>query len=58
MYFINKITQIILSNYAKSQEIEIIPAVEMSTHQGKIGVHVLGYNFDLNNEQMINTFSR
>ena len=47
-----------LFEYAKSQEIESLPAVEMSTHQGKIGVHVLGYNFDLDNEQMINTLSK
>ena len=31
--------------YAKEKGVEIIPAVEMSTHQKKIGVHVLGYNF-------------
>ena len=44
--------------YAKEQGVEIIPAVEMSTHQKKIGVHVLGYNFDLENKDMIETLSK
>lgn len=47
-----------LFDYAKQNGVEIIPAVEMSTHQKKVGVHVLGYNFDLNNQEMINTLSK
>ena len=38
--------------YAKSKNIELITAVEISTKLNKIGIHVLGYNFNLNNKQM------
>lgn len=37
--------------YAKSKQVKIINAVEISTKTSKVGVHVLGYNFDLNNKQ-------
>lgn len=40
-----------LFEYAKSKNIKLIRAVEMSTKAKKAGVHVLGYNFDLNNEE-------
>lgn len=33
--------------YAKSKNIKLIPAVEVSTKTKKSGIHVLGYNFDL-----------
>lgn len=33
--------------YAKSKNIKLIPAVEISTKTKKCGIHVLGYNFDL-----------
>lgn len=33
--------------YAKSKNIKLIPAVEISTKTKKSGIHVLGYNFDL-----------
>ncbi len=36
--------------YAKSKNIKIINAVEISTKYNKAGIHVLGYNFDLNNK--------
>ena len=39
-----------LFEYAKMHNIRLIPAVEISTQYGKAGIHVLGYNFDLNNE--------
>lgn len=35
----------------KSKQVKIINAVEISTKTSKVGVHVLGYNFDLNNKQ-------
>lgn len=33
--------------YAKSKNIKLIPAVEISNKTKKSGIHVLGYNFDL-----------
>lgn len=41
-----------LFEYAKSKNIEIIPAVEISAKANKAGIHVLGYNFDLNDITM------
>lgn len=35
--------------YAESKNIKIIKAVEISTKAEKVGIHVLGYNYDLNN---------
>lgn len=43
-----------LFNYAKEKEIEIIPAVEISTKTKKCGIHVLGYNIDINSEKLKN----
>ena len=40
-----------LFNYADSKNIKIINAVEISTKANKTGIHVLGYNYDLNNEE-------
>ncbi len=37
--------------YAKEKNIELIPAVEISTKYNKRGMHVLGYNYDLNNQE-------
>ncbi len=37
-----------LFDYAKSKDIKLINGVEISTTNNKIGIHVLGYNFDLN----------
>ena len=36
-----------LFEYAESKNIKLIPAVEISTKTKKSGIHVLGYNFDL-----------
>ena len=36
--------------YAKEQGIKLIVGVEISTKSDRCGIHVLGYNFDLNNE--------
>jgi 3',5'-nucleoside bisphosphate phosphatase len=38
-------------NYAKEKNINLIVGVEISTKAKKYGVHVLGYNFDLNNKE-------
>lgn len=40
-----------LFEYAKSHNIILIPAVEISTKTKKCGIHVLGYNIDLNNQK-------
>lgn len=40
-----------LLNYAKKMDIKLIPAVEISTRTRKCGIHVLGYNIDLSNEE-------
>ncbi len=37
-----------LFDYAESNNVILIPAVEISTKTKKCGIHVLGYNFDLN----------
>lgn len=37
-----------LFQYAESKNVEIINAVEISTKIDKAGIHVLGYNYDLN----------
>ena len=42
-----------LFQYAKSKNIQIIPAVEISTKIKKCGIHVLGYNFDLHNKAFL-----
>lgn len=39
-----------LFEYSNSNNIKLIPGVEISTHTGKSGIHILGYNFDLNNK--------
>ena len=37
--------------YAKEQGIKLIVGVEISTKSDRCGIHVLGYNFDLSNEE-------
>lgn len=41
-----------LFSYAKSKNIALIKAVEISCKTNKAGIHVLGYNFDLENEEL------
>lgn len=41
-----------LYSYAESNNIKIINAVEISTKNEKVGIHVLGYNFDINNDEL------
>lgn len=43
-----------LFDYAKKNNINIIKGVEISTHD-KVGVHVLGYNIDLKNKELLDT---
>ncbi len=42
-----------LFDYAKSNNILLVPGVEISTKWKKCGIHVLGYNFDLENDTLI-----
>ena len=39
-----------LFDYAEERNLILVPAVEISTKTKKCGIHVLGYNFDLNDE--------
>ena len=47
-----------LFSYAKSKNITLINAVEISTKINKAGIHVLGYNFDLNDKQFQERLSK
>ena len=38
-------------NYAKEQGLELIKGVEISTKSDRCGIHVLGYNIDINDEE-------
>lgn len=42
-----------LFEYAKEKNVKLIKAVEISTKNEKAGIHVLGYNFDINNQELI-----
>ena len=44
-----------LFSYAKSKGIKLICGVEISSKNEKAGIHVLGYNFDLNNTEFRKT---
>ena len=44
--------------YAKEQGIKLIVGVEISTKSDRCGIHVLGYNFDLNNEEFKQNLDR
>ncbi len=39
-----------LFNYAKDNNVKLITAIEISTKYKGIGIHVLGYNLDINNK--------
>lgn len=43
--------------YAETKNVKIIPAVEISTKNEKCGFHVLGYNFDMKNENLLKQLS-
>lgn len=47
-----------LFDYAKDNNIKIIPGVEISTKNDKCGIHVLGYNINLNNEEFKNKLEK
>lgn len=38
-------------NYAKEQGLELIKGVEISTKSDRCGIHILGYNIDINDEE-------
>lgn len=42
-----------LFEYAKSKGIKLIVGVEISCKLNKVGIHILGYNFDLNNKELL-----
>ena len=44
-----------LFNYAKEKNITLITGVEISTKLKETGVHILGYNFDINNKELNST---
>ena len=44
--------------YANSKNIKLISAVEISTKGSKVGIHILGYNFDLKNKDMQEKLSK
>ena len=44
--------------YAEDKNIKLISAVEISTKINKCGIHVLGYNFDLNNKEFQEKFCK
>ena len=47
-----------LFSYAKSKNIKLICGVEISTKNNKAGIHVLGYNFDLESKDFRNTLAK
>lgn len=47
-----------LFNYANSKNIKLINAVEISTKTNKAGIHVLGYGFELDNEEFKQRLSK
>lgn len=47
-----------LFEYAKNKGIKLIKAVEISTKTKKAGVHVLGYNIDINNNKFKKELSK
>ena len=47
-----------LKEYAKSKGITIINGVEISTKSKKVGIHILGYNFNIKNEEFQNELKR
>lgn len=47
-----------LIEYIQSKNITLIKGVEISTKTDKVGAHVLGYNIDIKNEELINKLYR
>ncbi len=44
--------------YAKDNGIALIPAVEISTKMNKVGVHILAYNIDIDNPELLKVLSK
>ena len=42
-----------LIEYAKTNNINLIPGIEISTKTKKYGIHILGYNIDIHNKELI-----
>ena len=42
-----------LIEYAKTNNINLIPGIEISTKTKKCGIHILGYNIDIHNKELI-----
>ena len=42
-----------LIEYAKTNNIKLIPGIEISTKTKKCGIHILGYNIDIHNKELI-----
>ena len=47
-----------LINYAKEKDIKLITGIEISTKINKCGIHVLGYNIDIHNKELLNKISK
>lgn len=47
-----------LIDYAKSKNITLINGVEISTKSKKVGIHILGYNFNIKNEEFQNALRK
>ena len=47
-----------LFEYANTKNVKLINAVEMSTKTKKVGIHVLGYNYDLSDEKFKERLSK
>ena len=47
-----------LLEYAKEKNIKIVPGIEISTRIDKCGIHILGYNIDINNKTLNNRLKK
>ena len=47
-----------LINYASLKNINLIKGIEISTNYNGIGIHVLGYNIDLNNQELLSCLTK
>ena len=47
-----------LFRYAKENHIFLIPGVEISTKTDTCGIHVLGYNIDIQNQELLDALSK
>ena len=47
-----------LIDYAKRKDITLITGIEISTKINKCGIHVLGYNIDIHNKELLNKIAK